>query len=156
MRRTSVTKSLRRLVSGEAGFTLIEIMVVLVIIAGLAYIVGTNVLGRLEKARISTTRIQIKQLETAVKQFKLDQGFFPQTQQGLQSLIAPPTVGRQVRNYPQGGYLEGGVLPQDAWGSDFIYIGPDQTEDQYYEIISPGPDGVYPSEDDISSRQPQS
>jgi len=156
MTRTRRVMGYRRLCADEAGMTLIEIMVVLVIIAGIAYIVGTNVLGRLGKARIDTTRIQIKQIETAVKQFKLDQGFFPQTEQGLNALVAPPTTGRQVRNYPPNGYLEGGNLPVDAWGSDYIYIGPDQTQDNYYEIISPGPDGVYPSDDDISSRQPQS
>ncbi len=142
-----------RLAAAESGITLIEIMVVLVIIAGIAYIVGTNVLGRLEKARIDTTKIQIKQLEAAVKQFKLDQGFYPDTQQGLQALITPPTTGRPVRNYPPQGYLESNRLPQDAWGSDYIYIGPDQTGDRSFVIISPGPDGVYPSDDDISSRE---
>src|SRR3990170_1624947 len=93
----------------QGGFTLIEIMVVLVIIAGLAYIVSTNVIGRLEKARVETTKIQIKQLETALKQFKLD----------------------------------------------YAFIGTDQTQDGSYEIISPGEDGVYPSDDDISSRNIQ-
>jgi general secretion pathway protein G len=136
----------------QDGITLIEIMVVLVIIAGIAYIVGTNVLGRLDKARIETTKIQIKQLETAAKQFKLDQGFFPETQQGLNALVTPPSTGRAVRNYPQSGYLEGGAVPVDAWGNQFIYIGPDQTQDGGIEIISPGPDGIYPSGDDLSSR----
>jgi general secretion pathway protein G len=141
--------------SGEGGFTLIEVMVVLVIIAGLAYIVSTNVIGRLGKARIETTKIQIKQLETGLKQFKLDSGFYPETQQGLEALIAPPTVGRIPQNYAQEGYLEGGKLPKDQWGGDFRYIGPDQTQDGSYEIISPGPDGIYPSDDDISSRNIQ-
>lgn len=141
--------------SREGGFTLIEVMVVLVIIAGLAYIVSTNVIGRLGKARVETTKIQIKQLETGLKQFKLDSGFYPETQQGLEALIAPPTVGRIPQNYAQEGYLEGGKLPKDQWGSDFKYIGPDQTQDGSYEITSPGPDGVYPSDDDISSRNIQ-
>ena len=141
--------------SREGGFTLIEVMVVLVIIAGLAYIVSTNVIGRLGKARVETTKIQIKQLETGLKQFKLDSGFYPETQQGLEALIAPPTVGRIPQNYAQEGYLEGGKLPKDQWGNDFKYIGPDQTQDGSYEIISPGPDGVYPSDDDISSRNIQ-
>jgi len=141
--------------SQEGGFTLIEIMVVLVIIAGLAYIVSTNVIGRLGKARVETTKIQIKQLETGLKQFKLDNGFYPETQQGLEALIAPPTVGRIPQSYAKEGYLEGGKVPKDQWGNDYKYIGPDQTQDGSYEIISPGPDGVYPSEDDISSRNIQ-
>lgn len=136
----------------QGGFTLIEIMVVLVIIAGLAYIVGTNVIGRLEDARKEQTKIQIKQLESALKLFKVDNGFYPETQQGLQALVSPPTVGRLPQRYSAEGYLEGGNVPRDQWGSDFIYIGPDQTQDGSFEIISPGPDGVYPSEEDLSSR----
>jgi len=136
----------------QGGFTLIEIMVVLVIIAGLAYIVGTNVIGRLEDARKEQTKIQIKQLESALKLYKVDNGFYPETQQGLQSLVSPPAVGRLPQRYSREGYLEGGKVPPDQWGSDFIYIGPDQTQDGSFEIISPGPDGVYPSDEDISSR----
>jgi general secretion pathway protein G len=135
----------------QSGFTLIEIMVVLVIIAALAYIVSTNVIGRLEKARVETTKIQIKQVETALKQFKLDNAFYPETQQGLEALVIPPTVGRIPKRYDTEGYLEGGKVPTDQWGNDFVYIGPDQTQDGSYEVISPGPDGVYPSEDDISN-----
>ncbi len=139
----------------EGGFTLIEIMVVLVIIAGLAYIVSTNVIGRLEKARVETTKIQIKQLETGLKQFKLDNAFYPETQQGLEALVSPPTTGRIPQQYATEGYLEGGKVPKDQWGNEYIYIGPDQTQDGSYEIISPGPDGVYPNEDDLSSRNLQ-
>ena len=136
----------------QGGFTLIEIMVVLVIIAGLAYIVGTNVIGRLEDARKEQTKIQIKQLESALKLYKVDNGYYPETQQGLQALVSPPTVGRLPQRYSPDGYLEGGNVPRDQWGSDFIYIGPDQTQDGSFEIISSGPDGVYPSDEDISSR----
>jgi general secretion pathway protein G len=139
----------------QGGFTLIEIMVVLVIIAALAYVVGTNVIGRLDKARIETTKIQIKQLESALKQFKLDNAFYPETQQGLQALISPPTVGKVPQHYAPEGYLEGDTVPKDQWGNDFVYVGPDQTQNGSYEIVSPGPDGVYPSDDDISSRSIQ-
>ncbi|GBD38291.1 MAG: type II secretion system protein GspG [Deltaproteobacteria bacterium] len=139
----------------QSGFTLIEIMVVLVIIAGLAYLVGTNVIGRLREAKIETTKIQIRDLETALKLYKLDNAFYPETQQGLQALVSPPTIGRTPTKFPPEGYLEGGKVPKDAWGNDFIYIGPDQTQDGSYEIISPGPDGVPNTEDDISSRNIQ-
>ncbi|MGE5443808.1 MAG: type II secretion system major pseudopilin GspG [Ignavibacteriales bacterium] len=141
--------------SQEGGFTLIEIMVVLVIIAGLAYVVSTNVIGRLGKARVETTKIQIKNLESGLQQFKLDNGFYPETQQGLEALTAPPTVGRIPQNYAREGYLDKPQVPKDQWGNEFKYIGPDQTQDGSYEIISPGPDGVYPSDDDISSRNIQ-
>jgi len=136
----------------QGGFTLIEIMVVLIIIAGLAYIVGTNVIGRLDEARKEQTKIQIKQIESALKLFKIDNGFYPETQQGLEALVVPPSVGRIPQRYSTEGYLEGGKTPLDLWGGEFIYIGPDQTQDGSFEIISPGPDGVYPSDEDISNR----
>lgn len=136
----------------QDGFTLIEIMVVLIIIAGLAYIVGTNVIGRLDEARKEQTKIQIKQIESALKLFKIDNGFYPETQQGLDALVTPPTVGRIPQLYSSDGYLEGGKVPPDQWGNQFIYVGPDQTRDGSFEIISPGQDGVYPSDEDISNR----
>lgn len=137
----------------QGGFTLIEIMVVLIIIAGLAYIVGTNVIGRLDEARKEQTKIQIKQIESALKLFKIDNGFYPETQQGLDALVTPPTTGRIPQRYSSDGYLEGGKVPLDQWGNQFIYVGPDQTHDSSFEIISPGPDGVYPSDEDISNRK---
>lgn len=141
-----------RALGSEAGFNLIEIMVVLVIIAGLAYLVGTNVIGKLHESRIATTRIQIKNLESGVKQFNIDQGFFPDTQQGLLVLVQEPQGGRELRKpHPPGGYLDGIDVPLDSWGSEYIYIGPDQTAAYLFEIISPGPDGTYPSDDDISN-----
>lgn len=136
----------------QGGFTLIEIMVVLLIIAGLAYVVGTNVIGQLDKSKIENTKIQIVQLESALKLFKVDNGFYPDTQQGLDALIVMPTTGREPRHYDQSGYLEGDQIPLDQWGSELIYIGPDQTGGTTYEIISPGQDGVPQTEDDISSR----
>jgi general secretion pathway protein G len=139
----------------QGGFTLIEIMVVLIIIAGLAYIVGTNVIGRLDEARKEQTKIQIKQVESALKLFKIDNGFYPETQQGLEALVVPPTTGRIPKRYSSDGYLEGGKVPLDQWGNEFIYVGPDQMHDGSFEIISPGPDGVYPSDEDISNRNIQ-
>ena len=136
----------------QGGFTLIEIMVVLLIIAGLAYIVGTNVIGQLDKSKVENTKIQITQLESGLKLFKVDNGFYPDTQQGLDALIVAPTTGREPRRYDPNGYLEGEQIPFDQWGSEFIYIGPDQSGGNTYEIISPGPDGVPQTEDDISSR----
>ncbi|MEQ9619147.1 MAG: type II secretion system major pseudopilin GspG [Deltaproteobacteria bacterium] len=139
----------------QGGFTLIEIMVVLLIIAGLAYIVGTNVIGRFGEAKKEETKIQIKNLESALKLFKLDNGFYPETQQGISALIQPPTVGREPCCYARDGYLEGNQVPLDGWKNEYIYIGPDQTGDGTYEIISIGEDAVQQTEDDISSRNIQ-
>ncbi len=136
----------------QGGFTLIEIMVVLLIIAGLAYIVGTNVMGSFNKSKVEQTKIQIKSLEGALKLFKLDNSFYPETQQGLDALIQMPTVGREACCYSKEAYLDGDLVPLDGWKSEYIYIGPDQTGDGTYEIISLGEDGVEQTEDDISSR----
>lgn len=139
----------------QGGFTLIEIMVVLLIIAGLAYIVGTNVIGRFGEAQEENTKIQIKNLESALKLFKLDNGFYPETQQGLVALIEPPTVGREPCCYARDAYLDSDQVPLDGWKNEFVYIGPDQTGDGTYEIVSWGRDGVQQTEDDISSRNIQ-
>ncbi|MCH8030060.1 MAG: type II secretion system major pseudopilin GspG [Candidatus Dadabacteria bacterium] len=140
----------------EAGITLIEIMVVLVIISSIAFLVAPKVIERLGEAKRTTTKVQIKSLENALKLFKLHNGFYPETQQGLQALVELPAVGRAVNlnKYPPEGYLEGDAVPLDAWGGEFVYIGPDQSQYGRYEIISLGEDGQ-PSDDDISNRDPQ-
>lgn len=134
----------------QMGFTLIEIMVVVLIIAGLAYIVGTNVIGQGERAKEKQVAIQIKQFEQALQLFKFDNGFYPETQQGLRALVEPVTVGREARRWRR--YLESSTVPLDPWGNEFVYFGADQTEDGLYLIRSNGPDGVGNSDDDLSSR----
>jgi len=136
----------------QGGFTLIEIMVVLFIIAGLAYIVGTNVIGQLDKSKIENTKIQITTLESALKLFKVDNGFYPDTQQGLHALIIKPGSGREPMRYNASGYIDGDQVPLDSWRAEFIYVGPDQVADNSYEVISPGPDGATQTDDDISSK----
>lgn len=134
----------------SAGFTLIEIMVVVLIIAGLASLVGVKVIGQLCRSRAETTKVQMKNLEAGLKLFKIDNGFYPETQQGLEALIVAPSVGREIKKFPTGGYLEEQNVPKDGWSNDFQYIGPDQTGDGSYQILSPGDDGVFGSDDDCS------
>jgi len=135
----------------ESGFTLIEIVVVLVIIAGLVAIVAPNLMKRLSDSNLKITRAKISNVETALKLFKVDNGFYPETQQGLQALIEYPNTGREPKNW-KGPYLEKNVIPKDAWNNEFIYIGPDQTGDGMYTVISSGEDGVANNDDDLSSR----
>ena len=98
------------------------------------------------------TKIQITTLESALKLFKVDNGFYPDTGQGLQALITRPGSGREPMRYNSDGYLDSDQVPFDSWGAEFMYIGPDQIEGNTYEIISPGPDGAAQTEDDISSK----
>ncbi len=134
----------------QAGFTLIEVMVVVLIIAGLAYVVGGNVIGQGERAKEKQALIQIKQFEQALQLFKFDNGFYPETQQGLRALIENPSVGREAKEWKR--YLEAASIPVDPWGNNFVYFGIDQTEDGLFLIRSNGPDGVGNTEDDLSSR----
>lgn len=121
------------------GFTLIEIMVVIVILGILAAIVAPRIIGRTDDARVVEAKIQIKNFETALKLFKMDNGFYPSTEQGLEALISKPTVGRIPENYREGGYLEKKKITPDPWGNPYVYISPGIQGD--YDIISYGADG---------------
>jgi len=126
--------------NNKRGFTLIEIMVVIVILALLAALVGPKILGRTDDAKIQTTKTQIRSLESALKLYKLDNGVYPTTEQGLNSLVAKPTVGTLPKNYKEGGYLESKQVPKDGWGNDYIYVAPGEHGD--YDLSSYGADGV--------------
>jgi len=121
------------------GFTLIEIMVVVIILGLLAGIVLPKILGREEEAKVSAAKVQIKSIESALDGFKLDNGFYPTTDQGLTALIKKPEVGRIPDKWNEGGYLKPARIPKDPWGKDFLYFAPGN-EGREYEIVSYGPD----------------
>lgn len=127
--------------TGERGFTLIELMVVIVIIGILAAYIAPKFINRTEDAKMSAAKAQIRGLESGLKMFRLDCGFYPSTEQGLQSLISPPTTGRIPENYKQGGYLESAKVPEDPWGNPYLYESPASSGFDY-EIVSLGADGV--------------
>lgn len=126
--------------NNRRGFTLIEIMVVIVILALLAALVGPKIMGRTDDAKIQTTKTQIRNIESALKLYKLDNGVYPTTEQGLSSMVTKPTVGIIPKNYKEGGYLESKQVPKDGWGNDFIYVSPGEHGD--YDLSSYGADGV--------------
>ena len=123
----------------QQGFTLIELMVVLVIIGLLAGLIGPRIVGRTDEARRTKTEVQIQNFITALQLYKIDNGTYPSTEQGLQALVEPPTVGNLPSHWREGGYLEKSKVPKDAWGNDFIYLSPGLHGD--FDIISYGADG---------------
>ena len=100
-----------------AGFTLIEIMVVVVILGILAALVAPNVIRRIDDANVAKAKQDIRSFETALNLFRMDNFKYPTTEQGLQSLVVQPN-DPTIRNWKQGGYLSGGVR-KDPWGNDY-------------------------------------
>ncbi len=125
--------------SRESGFTLLEIIVVVFILSLLAALVAPRIIGRTDDARIAEAKVQIRNFETALKLFKLDNGFYPGTEQGLQALIEKPTTGKIPDNYREGGYLEQKKIPLDPWKNPYIYVSPGIHGD--FDILSLGADG---------------
>jgi len=125
--------------NNKKGFTLLEIIVVVFILSLLAAIVAPRIIGRTDDARIAEAKVQIKNFETALKLFKLDNGFYPGTEQGLEALIEQPAVGRIPAKYREGGYLEQKKIPADPWGNPYVYISPGLYGD--FDIFSYGADG---------------
>ena len=106
------------------GFTLIELMVVIVILGILAGLVLPRFMGRTEEAKRTKARLQIENLEGALKLYKLDNGAYPSTEQGLEALVVKPSTGVVPANWREGGYLEKGKIPADPWGRPYVYICP--------------------------------
>ncbi len=128
------------------GFTLIELMVVIVILGILAGLIVPRIMGRPEQAKQVKARVQIESISTALKLYKLDNGKYPTTEQGLQALVEQPASGAIPKNWRKGGYLDKGKVPKDPWGNDFIYLSPGVRGE--FDIISYGGDGTAGGEDE--------
>ncbi len=127
----------RHIGNNQRGFTLIEILVVVTILGILAAIVVPRILERPEQARRTKATVDIKGIEESLGLFKLDNGFYPSTEQGLQALVVKPQTGRIPSRYPKNAYLK--KTPVDPWGNPYIYLSPG-VHDQF-DIISYGSDG---------------
>ncbi|TKB28302.1 type II secretion system protein GspG [Desulfopila sp. IMCC35006] len=130
----------------EAGFTLIELLVVLVIIGILAGYIGPKIMGHPEEAKRTKAALQIQGIETALKMYKLDNGVYPSTEQGLQALVEAPTLGQLPAKWREGGYLDKSKVPVDPWGNNFIYLSPGLNGD--FDLSSYGKDGEAGGEGD--------
>ena len=130
----------------DGGFTLIELMVVIVILGVLAGLIIPRVMGRPEEARRIKARIQMESMETSLQLYKLDNGVYPSTEQGLQALVEAPTAGQLPRKWRKGGYLEKGKVPKDPWDNDYVYLSPGLHGD--FDLMSYSADGEPGGEDE--------
>jgi general secretion pathway protein G len=121
----------------SAGFTLIEIMVVVVILGILAALVAPNVIRRVDDARITKAQQDIRAYETALNLYRMDNFRYPTTEQGLQALVKRP-ADPNIRNWKEGGYIDG--MKKDPWGNEYAYISPG-TRGGEYDLYTLGADG---------------
>lgn len=134
-------------ISKSSGFSLIEVMVVLLIIGIMATVVAPQILGNQETAQLKKTALDIQSLENALEMYKLRLNRFPTTEQGLEALVTAPEIDPIPNNYPQGGFIK--RLPEDPWGNPYVLISPGEVG--LIDIYSFGPDLEPGTDDDIGN-----
>ncbi|WP_345335828.1 type II secretion system major pseudopilin GspG [Ferrimonas pelagia] len=128
-----------------AGFTLLEVMMVLVIIGVLASLVAPNILGNRDRANMQKAVADISGLENAISMYYAHNSVLPTTEQGLEALVNRPTISPEPRNYQEGGYIQ--RLPTDPWGGNYYIQSPGEMG--RFDLCSAGPDLQFGTEDDI-------
>ncbi len=118
-----------KLKNKQSGFTLIEIMVVVVILGILSALIVPNVISRPDEARVTAARAEIQQIGNALELYRLDNGFYPSSDQGLEALVNQPSGFPEPRNWSPDGYLKG--VPEDPWDEPYLYFSEDRTMDVY-------------------------
>lgn len=138
-----MSQSLMKQRKQQQGFTLIEIMVVIVIIGLLAAVVGPKLFGQADEARVTKAKADIRAIEGGLNLYRLDNFVYPSTDQGLEALVTKPGGTPEPRNWKDGGYLE--RLPKDPWGNEYQYLNPGSHGS--IDIYSFGADGQEGGED---------
>ncbi|MBU2971239.1 type II secretion system major pseudopilin GspG [Pseudoalteromonas sp. C2R02] len=131
----------------QSGFSLLEVMVVLVIIGMIMAIVAPNIMGQQEEAAVDKAHLDIQQLEDAMAMYKLRNKVYPSTEQGLEALVTETDVEPLPRRFPEGGFID--KLPEDPWGNPYQLVSPGEIGK--IDLFSMGPDGEVGTEDDIGN-----
>ncbi len=126
------------------GFTLIEIMVVVVIISVLIGLVAPNILGRVDEARVTAAHADIATIGQALDLYRIDNGNYPTTEQGLQALVTRPSAAPEPKKWNSSGYMKKKELPRDPWDNEYQYL---RYPDGSFELLSYGADGREGGED---------
>ena len=132
----------------SAGFSLLEIMAVVLIMGLLVGLVGYNVLARVDEARVSTAKTQMKLIEGALEFYRMDNSRYPTQEQGLEALLTQPSSGPDLRNYRPEGYLKDAAALLDPWGEIYQYQVPGDNNPYSFDLwtlgadASPGGEGV--------------
>lgn len=124
----------------ENGFSFIELMVVVIILGILAGMIVPRYMGRTDDAKVIKAKMDIAAIETSLKMYYLDNGFYPTTEQGLKALVEKPTTEPVPTRWNESGYLDKRSVPKDPWGREYLYLSPGVNGE--YDILSYGGDGV--------------
>lgn len=131
------------------GFTLVEMILVMVILAALAAVVVPKFAGRSKQAKETQAQSQISNMELAIDSYEVDMGEYPRSGNNLQELINPPSANNTTSW--QGPYLKKGGVPLDPWGNAYVYVFPGKNNQGSYDLYSSGPDGKAGTDDDITN-----
>lgn len=128
---------LKKTTRNSAGFSLIEILIALTLLGLAATFVAGRIFESLYEGQVKSAKIQMNGLAAQLKEFRRKCGFYPTTDQGLEALVGKP-AGKECRNYPPGGFIDGGQVPNDPWDVPFVY----ESDGTTFNIYSLGQDGV--------------
>ncbi len=123
--------------SSQAGFSLVEILVALTLLGIAGTFVAGKIFDSLLDGQVQSTRIQMNAFKARLQEFRRKCGYYPSSDQGLEALISKPSSGRECKNYPPNGFIDGDEVPRDPWDNDYVYT----IEGKKFEILSYGPDG---------------